>query len=133
MLMTVSFEMLILYELSGGFIFLSMQMPVYLKIFPGGPFLPSLRDWGWLFVLSWVCTVFAFNLSMRALQRISAFTVNLSYNLEPVYGVLLAFLFLKENRNLHSGFYAGLGCILFSIIAQMLRLWRKRERPLLKA
>jgi drug/metabolite transporter (DMT)-like permease len=70
---------------------------------------------------------------MRALQRISAFTVNLSYNLEPVYGVLLAFLFLKENRNLHSGFYAGLGCILFSIIAQMLRLWRKRERPLLKA
>jgi len=115
------------YELSGGFIFLTLMLPIYLRLFPTGYLFPNLHDWLWLLILSWLCTVLAFNLSMKALQRISAFTANLSYNLEPVYGILLAFFVLGENKYFNKGFYVGLILIFFAIIAQMLRLWRKRR------
>ncbi len=115
-----------LYELSGGFLVLSVLLPFYLYVFPAPSLIPGWADLGWLLILSWLCTVLAFNLSMSALQRISAFTVNLSYNLEPVYGILLAFLIFREDKYLNAGFYIGFFLILLSIILQMLRLRRKR-------
>jgi len=124
----VSPESVTLYELSGGFIFLSLLLPFYLKLFPTNYIFPNLSDWMWLLILSWACTVLAFNLSMKALQKISAFTVNLSYNLEPVYGILLAFAVLGENKYLNKGFYIGLSFIIFAIVAQMIRLWSKRKK-----
>jgi drug/metabolite transporter (DMT)-like permease len=121
-------ETVTLYELSGGFIFLTLLLPLYLKLFPTDYIFPNLRDWLWLLILSWLCTVLAFNLSMKALQKISAFTANLSYNLEPVYGILLAFVVLGENKYLNKGFYIGLAFIIFAIAAQMMRLWNKRRK-----
>jgi drug/metabolite transporter (DMT)-like permease len=117
-----------LYELSGGFLVLSVLMPFYLHYFRASSLIPSWADLGWLLILSWLCTVLAFNLSMSALQRISAFTVNLSYNLEPVYGILLAFLLFREDKYLNVGFYVGFCLILLSIILQMLRLRRKQSK-----
>ena len=125
----VSSENVTLYELSGGLLVLTLLMPVYLWLFPAPSLLPTLSDWGWLLVLSWACTVLAFNLSMSALQKISAFTVNLSYNLEPVYGILLAFLLFREDKYLNGGFYIGFFLILLSIVLQTLRLWRKQSTP----
>jgi len=127
MLERVSVDNMTLYELSGGFLFLSLLLPVYLHLFPTNYFFPDRMDWIWLLLLSWLCTVLAFNLSMKALQKISAFTVNLTYNLEPVYGILLAFLVLGENRFLNEWFYPGFGIILLAIILQMWRLWRKKS------
>jgi drug/metabolite transporter (DMT)-like permease len=124
----VSSESVTLYELSGGFIFLSLLLPFYLKLFPTKYIFPNFQDWMWLLILSWACTVLAFNLSMKALQKISAFTVNLSYNLEPVYGILLAFAVRNENKYLNKGFYIGLVFIIFAIAAQMFRLWNKRKK-----
>ncbi|HLK28504.1 MAG TPA: DMT family transporter, partial [Puia sp.] len=123
----VSSESVTLYELSGGFIFLSLLLPLYLKLFPTDYLFPKLSDWMWLLLLSWACTVLAFNLSMKALQKISAFTVNLSYNLEPIYGILLAFAVLGENKYLNKGFYIGFVFIIIAIVAQMLRLWNNRR------
>ena len=125
----VSSENVTLYELSGGLLVLTLLMPVYLWLFPAPSLLPSPSDWGWLLVLSWACTVLAFNLSMSALQKISAFTVNLSYNLEPVYGILLAFLLFREDKYLNGGFYIGFFLILLSIVLQTLRLWRRHGQP----
>jgi drug/metabolite transporter (DMT)-like permease len=125
----VSSENVTLYELSGGLLVLTLLMPIYLWLFPAPSLLPSPSDWGWLLVLSWACTVLAFNLSMSALQKISAFTVNLSYNLEPVYGILLAVLLFKEDKYLNGGFYIGFFLILLSIVLQTLRLWRKQSTP----
>jgi len=125
----VSSENVTLYELSGGLLVLTLLMPVYLWLFPAPSLLPSPSDWGWLLVLSWACTVLAFNLSMSALQKISAFTVNLSYNLEPVYGILLAVLLFREDKYLNGGFYMGFFLILLSIVLQTLRLWRKQTIP----
>jgi drug/metabolite transporter (DMT)-like permease len=122
----VSSENVTLYELSGGFLVLTLLMPLYLYLFPAPSLIPGWQDWIWLLVLSWACTVLAFNLSMSALQHISAFTVNLSYNLEPVYGILLAFVLFREDKYLNKGFYIGFCLILLSIILQMVRLYRRR-------
>jgi drug/metabolite transporter (DMT)-like permease len=118
-------ETVTLYELTGGFLVLTVLMPGYLYLFPEPSLLPGWQDLGWLLILSWACTVLAFNLSMSALQKISAFTVNLSYNLEPLYGILLAFLIFREDKYFNGGFYLGLGIILGSILLQMIRLRRK--------
>ena len=120
-------ETVTLYELSGGFLALTALMPLYLYLFPSPTLLPGLGDWVWLLILAWACTVLAFNLSMAALNKISAFTVNLSYNLEPVYGILLAFLLFREDKYMNSGFYVGMALILLSIVLQTMRLWRGRK------
>jgi drug/metabolite transporter (DMT)-like permease len=125
-LQRVASETVTLYELSGGFLVLTLLMPGYLYFFPAPSLLPSWADWGWLLVLAWACTVLAFNLSMSALQKISAFTVNLSYNLEPVYGILLAFILFREDKYLNRGFYLGFFLILLSIVLQSLRLRRRQ-------
>jgi drug/metabolite transporter (DMT)-like permease len=122
-------ETVTLYELSGGFLVLTLLMPLYLWFFPAPSLLPNRTDWIWLLILAWACTVLAFNLSMSALQKISAFTVNLSYNLEPVYGIILAFLLFREDKYLSKGFYIGFVLILLSIVLQTLRLRRKQLKP----
>lgn len=114
-------------ELSGGFLFLTILLPVYLTYFPSPELLPSLSDLGWLLILGWACTVWAFTLSLRALEKISAFTVNLSFNLEPVYGILLAFLVYHENEFLGKSFYAGLLLILLSVVLQTMMVYRSRK------
>ena len=121
-------KVLTLYELGGGFLLLSLLLPVYLIQFPAAYYLPSWADLGWLLILAIVCTVFAFDLQLRALQKISAFTANLTYNLEPVYGILLAFVFFGENNSLHPGFYMGLLLILLAIGLQMIGVIRKQKK-----
>lgn len=118
-----STETVTLYELTGGFLSLSVLMPFYLSLFPAGHMLPSINDFLWLMVLSWFCTVLAFQLSMNALRRISAFTVNLTYNLEPVYGILLAFAVYQENKELGSSFYAGLAIIILAVALQTVNVY----------
>jgi drug/metabolite transporter (DMT)-like permease len=110
------------YELGGGLLALSIALPFYVKAFPAAYYLPTAHDWLWLLVLAWLCTVLSFQLQLNALKKISAFTANLTYNLEPLYGILLAFIFFDESKYLNTGFYAGLGLILAAVILQMLRI-----------
>ena len=107
-----------LYELSGGFLFLSLLLPVYLRLFPADHFVPTKEDLFWLLILGLFCTVLAFSFSMQALKKISAFTVNLSYNLEPLYGIALAFIIYREDKLLNFGFYIGFSLILISVTLQ---------------
>ncbi|MEO7961422.1 MAG: EamA family transporter [Ginsengibacter sp.] len=116
-----------LYEMVGGFLTLCVLVPVYLTFFPSGNLIPSSADWLWLMILAVICTVVSFIFSLNALKMISAFTANLSYNLEPVYSIILAFLIFKENKFLGSGFYAGFSLIVCAIVLQMLREWKKRK------
>lgn len=117
-----------LYEMSGGFIALTCILPFYLKIFPAEYYLPTPADWMWLLLLAWVCTVFTFILALNALKMISPFTANLAYNLEPVYGIILAFIIFHENKYLSAGFYYGLGLILLAVVLQMVRVvWKSRN------
>ncbi|MGG9972791.1 DMT family transporter [Ferruginibacter sp. SUN002] len=111
-------SILTLYEMIGGLIVLSILIPVYLYFFPATYFLPTLADWWWLIVLALLCTVLCFDLQLNALKKISPFTSNLAYNLEPVYGIILGFIFFKENKALHTQFYLGVALIIIAVALQ---------------
>jgi drug/metabolite transporter (DMT)-like permease len=117
---------LLLYELTGGFLFLTLVMPFYLYLFPTKQLLPSFPDWGWLFLMSWFCTILAMDLSLQALRKVSVFTQNLTLNLEPVYGILLAFIVYKENKYLSQWFYYGFALIFLAVLLQTFRIMKNR-------
>ncbi|MEO6721388.1 MAG: DMT family transporter [Ferruginibacter sp.] len=119
---------LTLYELGGGFLALSLLVPGYLYVFPAGYFIPTPVDWIWLLLLAWVCTVLCFDLQLNALKKVSAFTANLAYNLEPVYGIILAFIFFNENKTLNSHFYLGVGLIILAVVLQTGRVWHSKRK-----
>ena len=120
-------RLLTVYELGGGFFALSLMLPLYLMAFPAAYYFPTLSDWGWLLVLAIFCTVISFDLQLNALKKISAFTANLTYNLEPVYGIILAFLIFHENEQLHGQFYLGLSLIVLAIVLQMVRVLKQSK------
>lgn len=116
------------YELGGGWLMLSLLLPLYLQFSPAEKNIPSLSDWFWLLILALFCTVIAFQLSVNALKKISAFTANLTYNLEPVYGIALAFLLYHEEKELGIGFYLGIGIIMLSVVIQTIRV-KNMKKP----
>lgn len=121
-------ETLTLYEMGGGLLALTLIMPLYLQFFPAEYYFPTGSDWIWLLLLAWLCTVLCFDLQLKALKKISPFTSNLAYNLEPVYGIILAFVFFRENKALNIEFYLGVGLILLAVILQMWRVWYGRRK-----
>ena len=127
LLQRINVETLMTYELTGGFLILSALLPFYLRYFPTPVFWPDWQNFLWLLVLSWICSVWAFRLSASALKKLSAFTVNLTYNLEPLYGIILAFVVYHENKYLSQWFYIGFALILLVLIAHIFFL-RKQER-----
>ncbi len=112
------------YEIGGGWMVLNFVVPVYLMFSPVTTYLPNAKDLFWLLFMSLFCTVLAFNLSVMALSKVSPFTVNLTFNLEPVYGILLAFLFYNEHKTLGPSFYAGISIIILTVVLQTVKVWR---------
>ncbi|MEI6948955.1 DMT family transporter [Paraflavisolibacter sp. H34] len=112
--------MLNYFQMLGATVGIGIFLPFYLNLFPGARFIPTAADAGYLLVLALVCTVGMNALIAEALKKLSAFTVNLCMNLEPVYSIILAILFLNESQVLHTSFYAGLSLIILSVALQML-------------
>jgi drug/metabolite transporter (DMT)-like permease len=117
-------EYITIYQLTGGWAGLSMLLPLYFYVFPAPMQVPVPMDWVWLLILSWACTILTFFLYIYSLKRISAFTMNLTLTLEPIYGIILAFLIYKENENLSNWFYLGFGLIVLAVAFHMWRLLR---------
>lgn len=109
---------MLVYELLGGLIIISAILPFYLHFFPVKSLIPSSLDLLWLLLLSLCCTIGLYLLQIQALKKLSAFTVNLSYNLEPVYTIILAMLIFSEAKELNFAFYTGLSLIMFSVFLQ---------------
>ena len=118
---------LTLYELGGGLLALTLLVPLYLLYFPAAYYFPTTMDWLWLMFLACVCTVLCFDLQLNALRKMSPFTANIAYNMEPVYGIILAFIFFHENKLLDIYFYLGVGLILLSVVLQTTRVWYKNR------
>lgn len=106
-------------ELGSAWGFLSLVIPIYAlfskEILVFWP--PTLEDWGYLMVLAFLCTTFAYVLALRSLRHLSAFASNLTVNLEPVYGIALAWVLLGENKELGQGFYWGVLIILLVVFS----------------
>lgn len=73
----------------------------------------------YIFLLGSVCTAYAFIASVYLLNYITPYSVVLTYNLEPVYGILLALLFFGDNEIMSLQFYIGLFFILTSVLINM--------------
>lgn len=102
-------------ELFSVWLLLSVLLPFVFYRDPQAAFLPSRMDWVYLFILSFLCTVVAYVLTVRSLKNISAFSAMLAFNMEPVYGILVAILVLKEHRELNTMFYLGVGIVMISV------------------
>ena len=118
-------------ELGAGFLLVTAIVPFSSGAAPAGGFwvLPSLQDGAWLLVLAIFCTLIPFAVALRSLRHLSAFTSQLAVNLEPVYAVGLAVLFLGEARELDALFYVGVAIVLAAVFGHGW-LTSKRNQPL---
>ena len=105
-------------ELSSGWAFLCFVMPFYFYFTENQSFMPSgWYDILWLLILSWLCTTLAFLLSLGVMKHLSAFTVNLTISLEPIYSIILAFFIFQEHNDLSKNFYWGALLILTVVLS----------------
>jgi len=118
------------YQMIGGTVALGISLPLYLHYFPAPSIIPGLKDTIYLILLASICTVGLYVLFAESLKRISAFTVNLSFNLEPVYAIILAFLFFNESKDLNISFYVGLLFVMTSVILQTILSIKRPDRDL---
>ena len=115
---------MLMYQMSGGIFGVSIIIPFYLMVFPAGQdviVIPAGSNLWWMLCHALFCTIGMYLLQIQALKQLSAFTVNLTYNLEPRYTILLAFLFFGEVRELNLSFYAGIALVILSVVLQTLR------------
>jgi drug/metabolite transporter (DMT)-like permease len=102
-------------ELFSVWLFLSILLPFLYFYDPSIKFIPSGMDWIYLLILSVVCTYIAYVLTIRSLKNLSAFSAMLTFNLEPVYGIIVAIVLLKEHKQLNAMFYLGVLIVLISV------------------
>ena len=108
-----------LYELSSGVFFLSIYL------FFAGSFTPafftlSSNDFIWLFLLSSICTAYAFIGSVHVMKYLTPYSVVLTYNLEPIYGIVLALVLFPESETMQPLFYLGACLIICTVLLNAL-------------
>lgn len=108
---------------------LGILPPVYLHFFPVESLIPDLKDTLYLILLALFCTVGLYVTFAQVLKKIPAFTVNLTFNLDPVYAIIFAFLFFNESKDVNTSFYIGLFFVTTSIILQTFITVKKGLQP----
>jgi drug/metabolite transporter (DMT)-like permease len=119
------------YEMSGAVLTLGAFFPVYLRWFSESgqlELIPSAMDWLWLAILAFVCTVYAYAAAINLMKRLSVFTIQLTLNLEPVYGIVLALLVFREKEIMSAGFYVGTAILISAVFSYPL-LRRRFSEP----
>lgn len=116
---------MLLYELSGGAFLLTLLMPFYHLAFPAMPVVPGQSDLMMLLLLSSMFTVLPLFLQIHVLKSLSAFLVNITYNLEPIYSIIFAMALFNESRELSISFWIGVSLVVLSVVLEILS--RRRE------
>lgn len=121
---TISF-----YEFLSGVVFLSVFMLFFEGGFTKDVFNLKAMDFWYLFILASVCTAYAFIAAIRVMRYISPYTVVLTYNLEPIYGILIAIFLFPEKEKMSPNFYYGASIILITVLLNaVLKSRRKLKR-----
>ena len=118
---------MLFWEMTGGLIGLSVLLPIYQIFIPIGKLIPNGLDLAYLSFMVVICTIGLCLLQIIVLQKIAAFTVNLTYNLEPVYSIILSMFIFKEYKELNVAFYCGIALIILSVALQTWSEVRKRH------
>jgi len=104
------------YEFIGGVLFITVFLFFSKNGFSQEFFQLVFNDWLYIFILASVCTAYAFIASVHIMKYISPFTVVLTYNLEPVYGIILAIIIFGSDEIMSPNFYYGALLILFTVL-----------------
>jgi drug/metabolite transporter (DMT)-like permease len=108
------------FEMVGACVSIVLFFPIYIVSLAEGNMLQlsmTTTDILYVSILAIICTVYAYSASIDLMKKISAFSVNLTVNLEPVYGIILAVIIFGEKEKMHPGFYIGALIILLSVLA----------------
>lgn len=120
------------YEMLAASLFALVILPFYTEFIAEGSAIQWIWtgwDWLWLLVLGVICTVFPFSVTVELMKRLPVFSINLTMNLEPVYGILLAVFILGESEKMTIQFYIGTLIILISVlIYPVLNFWNKKRK-----
>jgi len=119
---------MLLWEMIGGLIGLSCLLPLYNRFIPVGRLYPLGMDYAYLAFMVVVCTIGLCLLQIIVLQKIPAFTVNLTYNLEPVYSIILSMFIFSEYKELNYSFCIGIALIITSVVLQTLSEVKRRSK-----
>jgi drug/metabolite transporter (DMT)-like permease len=104
------------YEFIGGVLFISIYLLFSNNGFSYDFFIMNAIDWMYILILASICTAYAFIGAVHVMKYISPFTVVLTYNLEPVYGIILALIIFGEKEIMSSNFYYGAVIILSTVL-----------------
>ncbi len=104
------------YEFFAGFALISGYL-LYDGAFSAEFFRLSGNDWLLIALLASVCTAYAFTASVNVMRKLTPYTVMLTTNLEPVYGIILAYFIIGEDEKMSLPFYIGSAVILLTVIA----------------
>lgn len=108
------------YEMVGATLSLACFFPIYIEVWALDNQLhlqPTLSDWLWILALAWLCTVYAYSAAVELFKRISVFLFQLTLNLEPVYGILMALVVFGEAERMNASFYVGSLVIFGAVVA----------------
>lgn len=108
------------YEMIGAMASIAIFLPLYRNHWADGQILrltPTGLDWIWLLLLAWLCTVYAYSAAVELFKRISVFLFQLTLNLEPVYGILMALVVFGEAERMTLNFYLGAFVIFCAVVA----------------
>ncbi len=116
------------YEFVSGVLFLTVFISFSDIEFNAEFFMLSSKDWIYIFILASVCTAYAFIGSVDVMRYISPFTVILSYNLEPIYGIALALLIFPDTEQMSPQFYIGAVLIIVTVLLDAILKNYKRTK-----
>ncbi len=117
------------YEMLGGFLIISLYIGFY-KGVEVQSFALKGTDVFYLFILGTVCTAYAFTAIIEIMKKISAYVVILSINMEPVYGVVMAYLIFGESEHMSTGFYMGAAIIVLCVILYHPLMRKFHQKPI---
>jgi len=104
------------YEFISGVIFITLFIIFFRDGFSFEFFNLSVSDWTYLFILASICTAYSFIAVVHIMKYISPYTVVLSYNLEPIYGIILALILFPQKEKMSTEFYIGAAIIISTVI-----------------
>ena len=115
------------YEFLAGFIFISIYFLIK-GSFTADFFVLSAKNWILILILASICTAYAFTASVKVMRQLSPYTVMLTTNLEPVYGIVLAFFIIGGKEKMSTEFYIGAVVIVITVLLNgIIKHYRKED------
>jgi len=114
-------RVIVMYEMAGAALFCAAALvfPPWWGVSLASPrWVPDIWEWIWMAILVLVCTIYAYEMYVDLLRRLSVFTINFANNLEPVYGIVLGAIFFGDHQHFGPQFYIGAALVAVSVLVQ---------------